>query len=134
MPTFQKHRQAAVTSLELMTGATNALADPEAGEEWGDAGAQYAEKGALALGIARNPESDMEQWMEAVTLLKECRNLATAAEEKASEHATDEEQQDNIQNACEWARRRAYEAMQEAATAAAWLEGFREGRQGQAGA
>ena len=129
MPTFQEHRQAAVTSLELMTGATNALAGPEAEEEWGDAGAQYAEKGALALAIARNPESDMEQWQEAVTLLQECRSLATAAEEKASEHATDEEQQDNIENACEWARRRAAEAMHKTAMAAAWLEGFREGRQ-----
>ena len=133
MPTFQEHRQAAVTSLELMAGATNALSGPEAGEEWGDAGAQYAEKGALALAIARNPESDTEQWQEVVTLLQECRNLATAAEEKASEEATDQDQQDSIENACEWARRRAYEAMQEAATAAAWLEGFREGRQGQAG-
>lgn len=128
MPTFQEHRQAAGTSLELMTGATNALAGPEYGEEWGSAGAQYAEKGALALAIARDPESDMEQWLKAVTVLKECCNLATDAERKASEEATDQDQQATIESACEWARQRAAQAVQNVTTAAAWLEGYHEGR------
>ena len=128
MPTFQEHRQAAVTSLELMTGATNALAGPEAADEWGGAGAEYAEKGALALAIARNPESDLKQWLEAVTLLKECHKLATDAERNASEEATDQDQQATIESACEWARQRAAEAVQNVTTAAAWLEGYHEGR------
>ena len=72
--------------------------------------------------------------MEAVTLLKECHNLTTEAERKASEDATDRGRQDSIENACEWARRQATEAMHKTATAAAWLKGFREGRQGQPGA
>ena len=132
MPTFQEHRQAAVTSLELMTSQTNAIAGPETGEEWGSAGTKYAEKSALALEIARNPENGTEQWLQAVTLLNDCYRLAADAEQEASENAADQDHQASIENACEWARQRAAEAAQKATTAAAWLEGYYEGKKEQA--
>lgn len=40
-----------------MTGATNALAGPEAGEEWGDAGAEYAEKAHWRWRLPATPKA-----------------------------------------------------------------------------
>lgn len=119
MSTFQKYRQEAVTSLELMLGSTNSLIVWNGDEEPLAAETGYAAKGTAALETARNPESSAEQWMEAAELIEQCYNLATNAEYAGIEDSIDEDHTEAIENCCEWARQKALEAGWKSRTAAA---------------
>ena len=123
---FEAHRKEALTAIRFLTGPHNPMTLAK-GERGSPAVLRYNQNGRQALKLAERQPSEEQDWPRILNLLQECRELAAAAQQELQAEVSDPEAIETIEVECAYAEGQANEAIREAKTAAAYVEGYYEG-------